>query len=168
MDSLPNRSYFFDQGLRFECQRCGACCTGESGFIFVDKREVVRIAKYLSQEVSCFIDNYLYAFRSGYSIGEHKDGRCLFYKEGCAIYPVRPTQCRTFPFWFENLRSFKRWRRAAKDCPGIGKGPLFSKEQIMEFIHASIDNTVRGYIISERTPINRLLSNTPISRDNVQ
>ena len=168
MDSLHSRSYFFDQGIRFECQRCGACCTGESGFIFVDKREIARIAKYLSKDVSCFIDDYLYPFRSGYSIGEHKDGRCFFYEEGCAIYPVRPNQCRTFPFWFENLRSRKKWRLTAKECPGIGKGPLYSKEQIMECIHASIDNAVRSYTISERTLVNRLLSNTPSLHDNVQ
>ena len=138
-----NRSYFFDQGLRFECQRCGNCCTGEPGFIFVDKHEAVKIAQYVSQDLSSFIDEYLYLFRTGYSIKEHDDGRCLFYREGCAIYPVRPMQCRTFPFWFENLRSQKKWRRVTRECPGIDKGPLYSKEQIIENIHISIDSTIQ-------------------------
>ena len=144
MDHTYTRPYFFDQGLHFECQRCGACCTGEPGFVFVDKRKIMQIAKYRSQEVSCFIDTFLYPFGSGYSISEHADGRCIFFQKGCTIYPVRPTQCRAFPFWFENLRSLKKWRRATRECPGIDKGPLYSKEQIMKLIHASIDDAVRA------------------------
>ena len=145
MDYTADQSYFFDQGLRFECQRCGACCTGESGFIFVDKSEIVQLARYVSQDISCFIDEFLYPFRNGYSIKEHADGQCFFYQDGCVVYPVRPAQCKIFPFWFENLRSLKKWRRVTKECPGIDQGPVYSKEQILKFIHASIDNTVKSY-----------------------
>jgi Fe-S-cluster containining protein len=145
MKHTYRQSYFFDQGLRFECQQCGHCCTGEPGFIFVDKREIAPIAEYISQDLSCFIDAFLYPFRTGYSIKEHDDGRCLFYKEGCVIYPVRPAQCRTYPFWFENLRSLKKWRRVTRECPGIGSGSRYSKEQILEFIHASMDNSVKSH-----------------------
>lgn len=134
MDRLYNRSYFFDKGLCFECQRCGACCTGDPGTISVDKKEVDRIAKCLSVRTSCFIEKYLYPFRAGYSIREYADGRCLFYNGGCTIYPVRPGQCQTFPFWVENLRSPKKWRRMSGECPGIGRGPLYSKEQILEIV----------------------------------
>lgn len=144
MENTYTRSYFFDKGLCFECQRCGACCTGEPGFVLIDKREIMQIAKYRSQEASCFIDTFLYPFRTGYSIREHADGRCIFYQEVCTIYPVRPIQCRTFPFWFENLRSLKKWRRVTRECPGIDKGPVYSKEQILEFIHASIDDAARA------------------------
>lgn len=143
MEQTCNQSYFFDRGLRFECQQCGNCCTGEPGFIFVDKHEIAQIAKYMSWDPSWFIHECLYPFKTGYSIKEHDDGRCFFYQEGCAIYPVRPAQCRTFPFWFENLRSLKKWRRVTRECPGIDKGSLYSKEQIMKYIQASIDNTVK-------------------------
>lgn len=145
MDYTWNQSYFFDQGLRFECQRCGSCCTGEPGFIFVEHSEIIQIASYISRDLSCFIDEFLYPFRTGYSIKEHADGRCLFYQGGCKVYPVRPKQCRTFPFWFENLRSRKKWRRVTRECPGIDKGSIYSKEQILEFIHASMDNTVKSH-----------------------
>ena len=144
MDHTTHQSYFFDQGLRFECQRCGACCTGEPGFIFVEKTEIVQMADYLSQDMAYFIDTFLYPFGTGYSIKEHADGRCLFYQEGCTVYPVRPIQCQLFPFWFENLRSLKKWRRVTRECPGIDKGPIYSKTQILTFIHASIDNTVKS------------------------
>ena len=142
MDCITNRSYFFDNGLRFECQRCGACCTGEPGFIFVNKHEIEQIAKHISQNVPDVINEYLYPFKAGYSIKEHADGRCYFYQQGCAIYPVRPAQCRLYPFWFENLRSFKKWRQVTKECPGIDKGPIYTKEDILEFIHLSIRGTV--------------------------
>ena len=145
MGDTWNQSYFFDQGLRFECQRCGFCCTGEPGIIFVEHSEIVQIASYISLDLSCFIDEFLYPFRTGYSIKEHADGRCLFYQEGCKVYPVRPKQCRTFPFWFENLRSRKKWRRVTRECPGIDKGSIYSKKQILEFIHASMDNTVKSH-----------------------
>lgn len=37
----------------------------------------------------------------------------------CAIYTVRPAQCRTWPFWPENLSSRADWRSAGERCPGI-------------------------------------------------
>ena len=146
MNRVSNRSYFFDQGIRFECQRCGVCCTGEPGVIFVDKHEVERIAEYVSIEVPRFVQQCLFPFRDGYSIREHSDGRCLYYKDGCTIYSVRPSQCSTYPFWFENMRSEKKWRRLAKECPGIGCGPLYSKKQIIEIIQSNMEAVIKPLI----------------------
>jgi len=146
MKEIYHRSYFFDQGIRFECQRCGACCTGEPGIIYVDNDEVLRITEYLSIRISVFIEKYLYPIREGHSILEHDDGRCFFYEDGCKIYPVRPDQCKTFPFWFENLRSFKKWQRISKECPGIGCGRLYSKTQIIEIIHSTMDAIIRRHV----------------------
>lgn len=48
----------------------------------------------------------------------------------CAIYPVRPLQCRTWPFWPENMKSRAAWDRAAKGCPGMNRGGRhFTKDQ---------------------------------------
>jgi Fe-S-cluster containining protein len=145
MKRLSNRSYFFDQGIHFECRRCGACCTGDPGIVYVEKDEAMRIAKYLCMEFSFFSGAYLYPLRAGYGIREHSDGRCFFYDSGCAIYPVRPHQCRTYPFWFENLRSIKEWKRVCKACPGIGNGNLYSKEKILRIIHSTIKAEVKSY-----------------------
>jgi len=46
------------------------------------------------------------------------------------IYPVRPTQCRTWPFWAGNLRSPADWNEAARRCPGINHGRVYDIEQI--------------------------------------
>ncbi len=137
MDNLNSRSYFFDNGIRFECQKCGACCTGSPGSIYVDKSELSSIAKFLKIPVSDFKEIYLYPFKNSYSIREHSDGRCFFYEDGCKIYPVRPGQCSSYPFWFTNLRSEKNWQNVSNECIGIGKGTIHSKKKILEIVQTT-------------------------------
>ena len=131
-DPWSRRTYFFDSGLRFACQRCGKCCTGTPGSIYVGSNEIHPIASYLGLSASRFLRTYTYPFKDSRSIGEDKDGNCLFFDGGCKIYPVRPLQCSTFPFWFSNMRSELRWRDVSRQCPGIGEGPLFDGSLIME------------------------------------
>ena len=128
---LKHRSYFFDQGLYFECRQCGACCTGAPGAVYVNKKEIAIIARYLHMKQDRFIRIYLYPLDDRYSIGEDSEGCCLFYRNGCIIYPVRPDQCKTYPFWFQNLRSEENWQRFSQSCPGIGKGRKYKKEEIL-------------------------------------
>jgi Fe-S-cluster containining protein len=139
MKTVGERSYFFDQGIRFECQRCGACCTGSPGTVYVGKNEIIRISHFLGISDSQLIDTYLYPYRKSYSIREARDGECFFFDAGCKIYPVRPDQCRTFPFWFSNLRSREKWQHIRGECPGIGCGPLFTKHQILEIVQLTFD-----------------------------
>jgi len=141
---LYHRSYFFDQGLFFECRRCGACCQGDPGIVTVFADEARNIAHYLSMEVATFAKTYLYSAKGRYSIREYEDGRCFFYQNGCTIYPVRPRQCRNFPFWFENLRSFKKWRQISRQCPGIGSGELYTKAHIFEILHMTFVDHFKG------------------------
>ena len=44
-----------------------------------------------------------------------QETRCVFLDDRnmCEIYPVRPRQCREFPFWKDLKKEFK------KLCPGI-------------------------------------------------
>lgn len=137
MNFSYNRSYFFDKGIRFECQKCGACCTGEPGTIYVARDEVSQIAHFLNISENAHLQEYLYPFRDSYSVREAKDGDCLFFKDGCTIYPVRPSQCRDFPFWLDNLRSENNWRKVSAECPGIGKGRLFQKDEILSILEKS-------------------------------
>jgi Fe-S-cluster containining protein len=62
---------------------------------------------------------------------------CVFLQQtrqgrGCAIYEVRPAQCRNWPFWEHNLASPDTWNSTAQACPGINRGRLHSPEQILE------------------------------------
>lgn len=58
---------------------------------------------------------------------------CIFLEnKRCAVYQGRPTQCRTWPFWPETLRP-KTWSgEVASFCPGVGKGRVWSAEEVEE------------------------------------
>jgi len=43
---------------------------------------------------------------------------------------VRPTQCRTYPFWPENVKSADAWHALEPDCPGLNRGRLFTPAEI--------------------------------------
>jgi Fe-S-cluster containining protein len=132
-----DRPYFFDKGIRFQCQRCGMCCTGEPGIVYADQDEISLMAAFLEIPRQVLEERFLNPFRKGFTIREAEDGRCIFYENGCAVYPVRPLQCRTFPFWFQNMRSPKAWGEACLLCPGIGRGRLYTKEEILLSVHES-------------------------------
>jgi hypothetical protein len=135
---LSRSSHFFDAGLRFACQRCGACCTGDPGTVYVAPRELRPLASLLGiPETEC-IQRCLYPFREGYSVRERADGRCFFYEDGCAVYTARPWQCRSFPFWLQNLESRQAWLRVSAECPGIGRGQLYSRESILRFLASAV------------------------------
>ena len=53
-------------------------------------------------------------------------------KTGCSIYADRPAQCRTWPFWPENLTSRSTWEAVKRrtPCPGMGNGTLIPVDRI--------------------------------------
>lgn len=126
-----DQHHFFDEGLCFECQQCGACCTGAPGTIYVSGEEIDAIAQYLEITVAAALADFLYPYKNSFSIREDAAGNCFFYKGGCTIYTVRPLQCRSFPFWFENVRTRANWQAMSRQCPGIGRGRRYTREEIM-------------------------------------
>jgi Fe-S-cluster containining protein len=113
-------SYAFNSDACNECE--GRCCTGESGYIYVTKAEILKIAKLLEMDVNDFGVQYLFKKGYKYSLKERKykeSYECVFYDRetnGCRIYEARPQQCKTFPFW----DYFKTHIEELKDeCPGI-------------------------------------------------
>ena len=132
--------YFFDEGIRFECRRCGACCTGDPGVVRISEREIRALADFLEMAVPDLTRMHLRPIESGFSIVEEADGACRFYDQGCRIYPVRPLQCRTYPFWFSQMRSMRQWGKAISQCPGIGNGTLYSRERILDMLSRSMDH----------------------------
>jgi Fe-S-cluster containining protein len=62
-----------------------------------------------------------------------RDTQCHFLRYGgCSIHPVKPTQCRLFPYWPELVDDPKSWHTAGSWCPGIGKGELVQIESARE------------------------------------
>ncbi len=135
---MPRR-YFFSDGLRFECMRCGACCTGEPGIIRVTEAEIMRIADWLKRPFGEIFQESVERIAQGYGIRERPDGACMFWRDtGCGIYPVRPLQCRLYPFWFNLLRNPAAWEAEKKRCPGIGKGRRHTEAEILEWVTLSM------------------------------
>jgi Fe-S-cluster containining protein len=111
---------------RFHCTGCGECCTGPGSdwVIEVSRTEQERIRRHLGVTRAWFRRRYLFRFdEETESLRmNRKTGACVFLEDGrCRIYAVRPTQCRTYPWWPELMRP-TAWRREARRCEGIGRG----------------------------------------------
>ncbi len=124
------KNSWYKHGLRFECQRCGSCCRGEPGVVWITKREAKSISCSQGVSIDLFTKNYVRLINGRISLLEHGNGDCVMYDNGCKIYENRPRQCKTFPFWSSNLKNNTEWQEQKKTCPGIGKGKLYTLEEI--------------------------------------
>ncbi len=125
------RDVWYADGLRFACQRCGRCCGGAPGYVWIDREEIQRMAAHLEMPAARVRDLYCRRVWWRISLKERDNGDCvLLGPDGCSVYPVRPVQCRTFPFWTHLLTSRSRWERAVRNCPGVGGGRLYSRPEI--------------------------------------
>lgn len=136
---LQNKEPWFSKGLRFSCTGCGKCCTGSPGYVWVTPEEIANIASHLKLSIDEFAQKYVRQIGERYSLTEHpKTFDCAFLKENkCQIYSVRPKQCRTFPWWLQNVRSEKEWQEAASYCEGINHpdAPIVDSEKILQELH---------------------------------
>ena len=138
---------FYEDGLKFQCQGSGNCCTshGEFGFVFLTLEDRRRFAKHLNISTAAFTRQYCDIKDGVWHLKEDpKQPDCMFLKnKRCSTYEARPTQCRTWPFWPEVLNP-KSWKKeVASFCPGIGKGTLWSKEQIEVIAAEDAENASR-------------------------
>ena len=132
-----NKFSWYAAGLHFECFQCGRCCSGPAeGYIWVSGPEIRLIAGHLNMSAGELKKKFLKRAGLRYTIVENIHTRdCVFLRETrqgktCAIYPVRPRQCRSWPFWSGNLASPDSWNIAGHRCPGINRGVFYSPEQI--------------------------------------
>ena len=133
---MKNNKWYI-AGLHFECFKCGNCCAGpDEGYIWITKPEINLLTKYLKMNPDQLRRKFLKRLGPRTTIIEEpKNKDCIFltrinHQKGCAIYPVRPNQCRTWPFWPENLKTPNTWNASATKCPGINRGKLYTFEQI--------------------------------------
>ncbi len=113
--------FVFDPGA---CAQCGGkCCTGQSGNVRVDAKEMKAIASYLGISKEQVKYEYARKIVFGYSLAEVKlaeeNYRCIFFDtdtKTCSIYEARPAQCRSFPFW-PSLRNDRTYLQ--QECMGV-------------------------------------------------
>jgi uncharacterized protein len=144
---MPENCWYKD-GLKFHCTQCGACCY-KKGKVFVRENELEQIAQYLNMSKEECDNIYcnkkyqkqnptLYVLKSNFVSEKRYD--CIFLKEvekdkfECIIYPVRPIQCSTFPFWEKRIANKEKWEEMRMFCPGINEGKLYTKEEIDEIL----------------------------------
>ncbi len=135
---------WYEAGLRFSCTQCGNCCRnhGEYAFVNLGPRELEEIPRYLGISAQEFLERYCTKEPGHFPTLRMDSPQCPFLDSSarCAIYSVRPTQCRTWPFWRSNLEQ-RTWEGAVSErCPGIGKGELYARESIDTLADATENN----------------------------
>ncbi|HMQ17399.1 MAG TPA: YkgJ family cysteine cluster protein [Phycisphaerae bacterium] len=126
----PGGTTWYENGLRFACTQCGNCCSGAPGYVWVSTAELETIAAHRGLTPEAFARRHTRRVGRRISLLEHHNGDCEFLvstpegKRICGIYPVRPLQCRTWPFWDSNLERPGDWAHAGLKCPGINRGLL--------------------------------------------
>jgi len=116
----PGFDYGFDPGA---CSACGGgCCRGKAGRVWIGEQDVRNIGEFLDLNRVDFILRFTHRTDNRLSLRElyGDDGyACVFFDttgKKCTIYPVRPEQCRRFPFW-EYFRTCRE--ELAGECPGV-------------------------------------------------
>ena len=143
---------FYSNGLSFACRQCSHCCRHEPGYVYLRRSDVVRLAKGLNTKHADFIETYCRWIddsdrKKRLSLKEKANYDCIFWKDGCLVYEHRPLQCRSFPFWEDNLSSKRSWNAAASECPGMNSGTVHSQETIENWLEQQQAESV---IIMER------------------
>ncbi|TFF89155.1 MAG: YkgJ family cysteine cluster protein, partial [Promethearchaeota archaeon] len=113
--------------IKFDCIRCGNCCSDPNTIVNLSYSDLLRIKKGLNLDLDELLEIVgFYIFEGdlneklkkkmvsppirterGYSfVGllKNNSGACIFYdavNNRCKIYSLRPNFCRTFPFTFQ-------------------------------------------------------------------
>ena len=112
---------WYASGLNFTCTGyCGACCTG-SGRVWLNEREIYKIAELLEQDVAELVEQAIERREESLDLERESPKRrlSLLQDRRCTIYQARPQQCQGFPWWPSTLKSEASWEEAKRVCEGI-------------------------------------------------
>jgi Fe-S-cluster containining protein len=113
-----NQAMAFD--VRYDCQRCTACCRWP-GQVKVGNAEIRAMAALLNLESWDFIQQYtrLRPQRDGLALLDKPNGECIFLEgRDCRVQEAKPVQCRGFP----NTWNFPGWRSVCEAVPRLKAG----------------------------------------------
>jgi len=135
--------YHHQASPRFSCTGCGICCHGSANaYIAVSPAEISDIRNYLDLTEEKFTEQFLtQRLGGGWGIRLRKDGRCSLLGDNnrCRVYPVRPIQCQTYPWWPEILASKASWHKESQRCEGINHGDIVDQAYIEQELQRSIE-----------------------------
>ncbi|MFN3605090.1 MAG: YkgJ family cysteine cluster protein [Leptonema sp. (in: bacteria)] len=118
------------QNFYFQCTQCGKCCYGP-GKVYFTKNDLIAIQQFLKlnhQKWKSLLEK-LNLQKKDQLFVYYTNDKCLFLGKNniCKIYPVRPLQCLSFPFWSSNFSSKKSLQNLIQNCPGSYLSPKKSK-----------------------------------------
>jgi hypothetical protein len=124
----------------------------KSNLIYLTEKDVTAIAKKTGKKAEDIVDT-LYGYDGCYVkvkdngrqvildlpvMKSKEDTTCIFYREGCTIYSVRPIACRLFPFRVEEETApsgdILLNISYNPSCPGIGNGPRVNKRRLEKLV----------------------------------
>jgi Fe-S-cluster containining protein len=109
--------------LKFECQRCGSCCQGDST-ISLTPQDIQRISNFLGISKQEFLENFA-VIKSGNRVElKTVKGFCIFFdreSKTCKIHPVKPEKCREWPLVKAIFEDPETFRLLKSFCPGLKK-----------------------------------------------
>jgi hypothetical protein len=124
----------------------------KSNLIYLTEKDVTAISKKTGKKASDIVDT-LYDYDGCYVkikdngrqvildlpvMKSKVDTTCIFYREGCTIYPVRPIACRLFPFRVEEETSpsgdILLNISYNPTCPGMEKGHRVNKRKLEKLV----------------------------------
>lgn len=123
---------FHAGGLRFQCTGCGDCCRARNrapSWVYVTLGERRRLAEHLNLSTSTFTRRHCQKTNGFFHLREPSADCAFLDGARCTVYPARPGQCRTFPFWRENMGP-REWAKTARECEGVNRGRVWSREEI--------------------------------------
>lgn len=135
------KSDWWKSGIQFECQGSGKCCVsrGEYGYVYLTLSDRKKLAKLFQLSTPQFTKKYCEREEGFWKLRDFTDACVFLDGKMCGVYEARPTQCKTWPFWPETLVSQKAWNlEVASYCPGVGKGPIRSAEEIQKNLEEQI------------------------------
>jgi len=148
-------AFYHTTPIRFKCTQCSQCCYGgKYAYVRASKQEIEKIITYMNMDARSFEQRYLtklvdhgYGIRmKDYLMEQVKGikGHCvLLNNDGkCSVYPVRPTQCRTYPFWPEILISEDKWNNEVNRCEGINQGDVVETKHIEKQEQLTVDSEI--------------------------
>lgn len=135
---------WWKEGVRFACQGSGRCCVsrGAYGWVYLTLVDRRRLAQALGMPTRQFTREYCAKTDGLFHLRDDGPDCRFLVDRRCSIYEARPTQCRTWPFWPENM-SAKAWTGIAAGCPGVGKGRVVPVEEIRRLLREQRASTAR-------------------------
>ncbi len=139
-----NRPWWMS-GVPFACQpNCGKCCDEPGGIVYLRPEDAETLAAHHEMEVENWLARDCHQTLDGRWIlnSDPYTEICIYLDEEkkCTVYQSRPSQCKSFPFWAENVRSQRSWEKTVNNCPGLESEEAFIID----------GNTIRKKIIDDR------------------